>query len=162
LGVIASWNEGGDQGQVLIGHLPAGKVIVMAVENISESLRQYGRHLAVKLDQLWENVAAALGRCEPAAQRSLLARFTGTMDSFIDEMNASARKALDKGKAKPPMNQSNAEQVGASTKLSPELLKWAQEDISEEEVIAGLREIRQTGGLQLSDFLHELEAAIRP
>jgi hypothetical protein len=38
-------------------------------------------------------------------------------------------------------------------------LEWAQRQFSEEEIIAGLREIRETGGLELRDFIHELEQA---
>src|SRR5262249_17728844 len=39
----------------------------------------------------------------------------------------------------------------------PEILEWAKGQFSEEEIVAGLREIRTTGGLELSDFIHELE-----
>jgi hypothetical protein len=42
-------------------------------------------------------------------------------------------------------------------RLSPELLAWARAQFTEEELVAGLREVRETGGLQLADFLHELE-----
>jgi hypothetical protein len=44
-----------------------------------------------------------------------------------------------------------------STKLSPELLEWARQQFHEEEFIAGLREIQDTGGLELKDFIQELE-----
>jgi hypothetical protein len=44
-----------------------------------------------------------------------------------------------------------------SGKLTPELLDWARQQFSEEEIIAGLREVQQTGGLELSDFIRELE-----
>jgi hypothetical protein len=40
---------------------------------------------------------------------------------------------------------------------TPELLEWARGLFSDEEIVAGLREIRETGGLQLTDFIHELE-----
>jgi hypothetical protein len=41
----------------------------------------------------------------------------------------------------------------------PELLDWGRRQFSEEEIAAGLREVRQTGGLELRDFIHELEQA---
>ena len=41
--------------------------------------------------------------------------------------------------------------------LSPELLAWAREQFNEEEFLAGLREVRETGGLELRDFLPQLE-----
>lgn len=47
-------------------------------------------------------------------------------------------------------------------KLTPELLEWARSQFSEEEFLAGLREIQSTGGLQLSDFIHELEERAAP
>jgi len=50
----------------------------------------------------------------------------------------------------------------ANGALTPELLQWAREQINEEETIAGLCEIRQTGGLQLSDFIEELERELTP
>jgi hypothetical protein len=41
--------------------------------------------------------------------------------------------------------------------LTPELLKWARQQFSEEEILAGLHEVQETGGLELRDFIHELE-----
>ena len=52
----------------------------------------------------------------------------------------------------------------ASAELTPELLEWARNLYSEEEILAGLNEIRETGGLQFCDFIEELEqaAGLRP
>lgn len=41
--------------------------------------------------------------------------------------------------------------------LTPELLEWARRTFDEEVHLAGLREIETTGGLELKDFIHELE-----
>ena len=41
--------------------------------------------------------------------------------------------------------------------VTPELLEWARRTFNEEEFRAGLREIEATGGLELKDFIHELE-----
>jgi hypothetical protein len=46
--------------------------------------------------------------------------------------------------------------------LTPELLELARNELSEEEIVAGLREIRATGGLELKDFIHELEQEVAP
>jgi hypothetical protein len=46
--------------------------------------------------------------------------------------------------------------------LTPDVVESAKRQLSEEEVVAGLREIRATGGLELSDFIHELEQAAGP
>ena len=42
-------------------------------------------------------------------------------------------------------------------KLPEEFLTWARGQLNEEETVAGLREIRETGGLERNDFLEELE-----
>jgi hypothetical protein len=41
--------------------------------------------------------------------------------------------------------------------LTPEVMEWARSTFNEEEHLAGLREIEATGGLELKDFIHELE-----
>ena len=40
---------------------------------------------------------------------------------------------------------------------TPELLEWAKQTCNEEEFSAALREVQQTGGMELNDFIHELE-----
>jgi uncharacterized protein (UPF0276 family) len=44
--------------------------------------------------------------------------------------------------------------------IPPEILEWAQNNINEEEILAEMREIQETGGLKFSDFEKELEALI--
>jgi hypothetical protein len=46
--------------------------------------------------------------------------------------------------------------------VTPELLEWARRTFNEEEFLAGLREIEATGGLELKDFIHELEEEATP
>jgi uncharacterized protein (DUF433 family) len=60
------------------------------------------------------------------------------------------------------INSSVAHPATGSGYLTPELLEWARNDLSEEEIVAGLREIRSTGGLELKDFIHELEQEAAP
>lgn len=43
--------------------------------------------------------------------------------------------------------------------LVEDILAWAKPQFTDEEIAAGIREIRTTGGLQLSDFIHSLEQA---
>ena len=59
-----------------------------------------------------------------------------------------------------PAPPANLETTVPEGKLPPELLEWALQQINEEEIIAGLEEIQRTGGLQLSDFIHELEQLV--
>jgi hypothetical protein len=44
--------------------------------------------------------------------------------------------------------------------IPPELLAWAGQQFSDDELAAGIREIRETGGLELRDFEHELVAIL--
>jgi hypothetical protein len=46
---------------------------------------------------------------------------------------------------------------GADGKLPPELRPWALQQFTEEEIAAGLQELREQGGLELREFLPELE-----
>jgi hypothetical protein len=50
----------------------------------------------------------------------------------------------------------------AANKIPQEILDWARSQFNEEEFVAGLREIRETGGLALEDFIGELEKAAAP
>jgi hypothetical protein len=45
--------------------------------------------------------------------------------------------------------------------IPPELVEWARQTFDEEEFLAQLREIETTGGLQLEDFIAEVEARAR-
>jgi hypothetical protein len=47
------------------------------------------------------------------------------------------------------------------TRLTPELREWARQQFTEEEIVAALRELRGKGGLELGDFLQELEQIVR-
>ena len=55
-----------------------------------------------------------------------------------------------------------AQANGTVCKVPQEILDWARGQFDEEEFVAGLREIRETGGLELKDFLRELEKEAMP
>ena len=46
-------------------------------------------------------------------------------------------------------------------KIPPEILEWARQTFDEEEFLAQIREIEATGGLQLEDFIAQLQARAR-
>jgi hypothetical protein len=46
--------------------------------------------------------------------------------------------------------------------IAPELLEWARTNFDEEEFLAGLREVEQTGGATLDDFIEELQRRTQP
>jgi len=50
----------------------------------------------------------------------------------------------------------------SSVELTPDILEWARRQFSDEEYAAGFRDIRENGGLELSDFIHELEQTASP
>ena len=50
----------------------------------------------------------------------------------------------------------------AGEKLPPEFLEWARQQYSEEEILAGIREVRETGGSELKDFIQEIEEILAP
>jgi hypothetical protein len=47
-------------------------------------------------------------------------------------------------------------------KCSPELLAWADRQYSDEDVVAGIREIKETGGMELKDFMQEIDSVLSP
>jgi hypothetical protein len=46
------------------------------------------------------------------------------------------------------------------TPLTPELREWLLQDFNEEEVLADFREVREKGGLELHEFIQELEQVV--
>jgi hypothetical protein len=112
------------------------------------------------LRALAHDLALILSGVQDSADRNdLLARFGGSVRARLDEMqrpeNASENGDSEKA-ARPPAPERTNLQSG---KLPPELLEWARQQVNEEEIIAGLNEVRKTGGLEFSDFVHELEQA---
>jgi hypothetical protein len=47
-------------------------------------------------------------------------------------------------------------------KLPEHLRDWARQQFDEAEFLAGMREIRATGGIELKDFIQELEEDASP
>lgn len=45
--------------------------------------------------------------------------------------------------------------------IPPDIVEWARQTFDEEEFLSQVREIEATGGLQLEDFIAELEARVR-
>jgi hypothetical protein len=47
--------------------------------------------------------------------------------------------------------------AGQSPRLPPEVRQWALSQHTEEEIVAALREVREKGGPELGELIHELE-----
>ena len=45
--------------------------------------------------------------------------------------------------------------------IPPEIVEWARQTFDEDEFLTQVREIEATGGLQLEDFIAEVEARAR-
>lgn len=93
--------------------------------------------LAELLDGACATMASILANCDPQARSQLLARITERLQP-------------------PPQVEPFPRE-----KLSPELLDWARQQFTEEELLAGYLEVKATGGLQLEDFIDELDRETR-
>jgi hypothetical protein len=80
------------------------------------------------------------GRCDTWHGRIAILEVMETMSKDIE-------KPFDLSGPNPPQ----------ATEVTPELLAWALSQFNEEDMLAGIREIRETGGLQLKDLLHEID-----
>jgi hypothetical protein len=121
------------------------------------------------LDAACRDLAGALAACAPALRQDLLAVIVPRVRALLEEKNALARQMPTSperaGTGSSPSNgpgPGNWNLPGVTdgfpfAKLSPELLEWARQQFSEEEFLAGLREIEETGGLEFRDLLPELE-----
>jgi hypothetical protein len=117
------------------------------------------------VDPTLENLArqAALG--DPAAAETLFRQLEGVLRLLKGDLleqvaqTALALKARGDDQAAPP---SSGVPAGLPPKaeIPPEVLEWARWQFSEEELTANLREVREKGGLELKDFLHELEQVV--
>ena len=88
----------------------------------------------------------------PEAEKKLLeqAAQTGkTLEGYVQELLE--RHALTTG----------TDQIPPGHHLPPALREWLCQQINEEEILADLQELREKGGLELKDFLPELEQVVR-
>jgi hypothetical protein len=54
------------------------------------------------------------------------------------------------------------DEISKPQKCSAEVLAWADRQFSDAEVIAGVREVRETGGLELTEFIREIDQVLSP
>lgn len=125
--------------------------------------------LSRALNEACRDLATALLPYPPAVRQDLLAALTSRVLAMLDEVDALARQLPASpdgaGTAGAPLNGSGPGKWNLPgvtdgfpfAKLSPELLEWARQQVNEEEIIAGMREIEETGGLEFRDLLPELE-----
>jgi len=69
---------------------------------------------------------------------------------------ANSKSAAGRGSERAPKNNRLSEPI------DPKIVKWARQELNVKVTTAGLREIRQTGGLELDDFIRDLEREALP
>ncbi len=116
-------------------------------------LRAAGVPAANGLESLVTEVAARaaeyLASLDPEACDAFLLRLVDAIDAAAVERQA-ARDVENLAQGRP-----------VARRLTPEELEWAKAQYTDEEILDGYREIQRTGGLQLADFLPDLERAAR-
>jgi hypothetical protein len=97
--------------------------------------------LANDLDAKCRAIGTVLAGVDAARQASLLAKIVERIVNHSEQI----RHRVEPGSP-------------AAMVPTPEILEWARGLFTEEEAIAGLREIRQTGGLKFGEVIHGLES----
>jgi hypothetical protein len=59
-------------------------------------------------------------------------------------------------------DQPNPSEPFPRERIPPDILEWARQTLDEAEFLAHVREMEATGGVQLEDFVAELEARAKP
>ena len=140
--------------------------------------------VAQKLDALSQQLAAILGDLSAPCRQDLLARFDAEVRASLKGIEANGagsapvrpdRPQSDSNSAGPavgtptPPKQEPEFQAGHITPemrewarlnkeiLTPEFIAWAMQDFDLEKALASYREVLETGGLELKDFIQELE-----
>src|SRR5262245_45633050 len=91
------------------------------------------------LSDAYQNIEAALSSFDSGDQVGIS---LGSLPEAIETNASSLPKQL-------PMPE--------AVRFTPEFLEWARQQFTEEEIVAALRDFEVTGGLELKDFIHELE-----
>ncbi len=115
--------------------------------NVMKRLHENGqsesdRRVSEALDETCRRLALLISTCDARVRQDLLNEFSSRVLTLLEEVKSEPRAAQP-----------------APAQVPPDLLEWARRQFSEEEIVAGLREIKETGGLELRDFIHELEQA---
>jgi hypothetical protein len=97
---------------------------------------------------------AFLSRSNPASRTDVLSKLCVEVMGYLERISLVNGDLLSRGHP-----QEVDPKYFVRQELDPSLLEWIRSQINEEEIIQGIREIRETGGKELADFIHELEAA---
>jgi hypothetical protein len=128
-----------------------------------------------RLRQLSTKMAELLAACNAGAQEEILAKFVRIILTNLTVLGDEARQAIDRQSGDVQTGKTSGEDAGGNhlpplgkgpefpaAPIPPEIKEWARQHFNEEETAAGLREIQETGGLELADFIEELKQAATP
>jgi hypothetical protein len=107
-----------------------------------------------------------LARLAPAEKRERLELAAQELDAMVLRLTA-VLNGLGDSRARQDIlaylsTRALASLNGGQAEITPELIEWVLSQTNEEEIVAGLREIEATGGLELHEFIHELEQGASP
>jgi len=109
-----------------------------------------------QLRRLSAELAQILCASDSATRTEILSKLCAEVLGHIAELDAAAQPMNPSGSSAPPAAPTEKQEPDCG-KIQPEILEWARQHMDEEATVAGLREIRETGGLELDDFLEEIE-----
>jgi hypothetical protein len=127
----------------------AGTAKAGELERIPLALQRKLQILSAELDLF-------LGSSDSATRNEILANLCAEILRHLPSLGATADQAIPNGTQK-TTTETVVEQTTPASAIEHEILEWASQQFNEEETVAGMHEIRETGGLELSDFLKELE-----
>ena len=138
--------------------------------------RRGGREPAEKiqesLNRIVNEMAAVLAACLPSERKKIWELFLGLVSRRVSRLEQIADQDVRDPQAVPGNGVDVLASEGVDTRvpkqlqnptesapeqLAPAVLAWARQLFSENEIIAGLQEIRQTGGQELKDFIRDPE-----
>jgi hypothetical protein len=120
-----------------------------AAEDVSSAKR-----LSQELNALCEQLAASLSPLERPAREELLHRVLQRVWGPLDRIDAEAAQLLTERK------QPDLRQRPTPVQLTPDQLDCARQQVSEEEYLAGIRDIRENGGVPFVDILQRLKLPV--
>jgi hypothetical protein len=123
------------------------------LEKLSPPLQQRLRNLSEDLDLI-------LSTSDAATRTDILAKLCTEVLNHLTDLQAAHEASSGTPEVREPSLPEA--QDNRSEDIQPEILEWARQQLNEEEILAGLREIRETGGLELADFLPDLEREATP
>jgi hypothetical protein len=133
---------------------------ILAENGRAAELEKLSPPLQQRLRSLSEDLDLILRTSDAATRTDILAKLCTEVIDHLPELQAADEASSNIPEVREPSLPET--QDYRSEEIPPEILEWARQQLNEEVIVAGLREIRETGGLELADFLHELEREATP